>query len=458
MIRHNVLHCFFWTKAVLAMAMALFCLFWFCWRIYDLHTRATPAFFDGLQPIVITNPDGTTSKDCAYNSASPYGRLEPQVAGQSIGFSLDWSYDTPKRVVDLLNGFRPTVYNAYMDFGPLLVNYYDQSMLNWYGSEAGRVGAMLELTVQIAGPNAVRVLTDEHFDALSKGVAAVNSAYGVPVLLRFGHEMNGPWSTYGFDPTGYIPCFQAMTNSLRRHTNMTAMVWAPNVGFGYPFGTSGGITLPSNGSANFLAMDTNRDGVITSQDDPYGPYWPGAEYVDWVGISLYYYPPDEFKNHAMPEGYFDAYLTGTGYNQDGTDAWKTNYNFYKRYASPDGFNKAMMLPETGSPYLYTNLPGDTPGPSASLAGDALAQTASQLHEEWYSSILKNTTVLQKYPKLKIIVQFEEQKLLANFWRDWRVLNNTESRTSFVNGLKTWGSDLKQSSAFVYSCNGDVKLA
>ncbi|KAJ3005281.1 UNVERIFIED_CONTAM: hypothetical protein HDU68_004677 [Siphonaria sp. JEL0065] len=118
----------------------------------------------------------------------------------------------------------------------------------------------------------------------------------------------------------------------------------------------------------------------------------------------------------------------------------------------------MLLPETGSPYLYTNLPGDIPGPSASVAGDPLAQTASQLHEEWYSSILKNSTVLQKYPKLKIIVQFEEQKLLANFWRDWRVLNNTESRTSFVNGLKTWGSDLKQSGAFVYSCNGDVKLA
>ncbi|KAI9328085.1 glycoside hydrolase superfamily [Obelidium mucronatum] len=443
MIRHSVLHCLFWTKAVVAMAIGLFCMLWFSWRIYDLHSRATPAFFDGLQPIEITNEDGSARQDCAYNPKSGFARLEPQVPGQMLGFSLDWSYDTPTRIVDLLGGFRPTVFNAYMEFSPLFTGFYDQSMLNWYGSEAGRVGASLEITMLMAAP--VRSYTNEHFDALSKGLATINSAYGVPIYLRFGHEMNGPWSTYGFDPTGFIPCFQGMAISLRKFTNMTAMVWGPNIGFGYPFGSSGGIPLPAEGTANFIAMDTDKNGKIDKFDDPYGPYWPGAEYVDWVGLSLYYYPADEDKNYKVPDGFFEGYMTGTGHNQDPSDVWKTNYNFYKRYSSPEGFNKPMMLPETGAPFLI------------SVPGDPKAVTSGVIHDQWYASVF-NQTVVQKYPNLKIAVQFEELKFMATLWRDWRVLNSTSSTTAFLAGLKTWGSKLTQASKLTYLCNGEIKAA
>ena len=31
----------------------------------------------------------------------------------------------------------------------------------------------------------------------------------------------------------------------------------------------------------FAELDTNKDGKIDGLDDPYSPWWPGPEYVDW---------------------------------------------------------------------------------------------------------------------------------------------------------------------------------
>ena len=68
---------------------------------------------------------------------------------------------------------------------------------------------------------------------------------------------------------------------------------------GYPF--AGGLntpftpqsgTLTARTAANateFAALDTNKDGTFNERDDPYSPYYPGNEFVDWVGSSIYYY-------------------------------------------------------------------------------------------------------------------------------------------------------------------------
>jgi hypothetical protein len=59
----------------------------------------------------------------------------------------------------------------------------------------------------------------------------------------------------------------------------TQIIWAPNLGIGYPYGA----TLESiEGAANKRALDTNGDGVLDGQDDAYAPYYPGDEVVDAV--------------------------------------------------------------------------------------------------------------------------------------------------------------------------------
>ena len=53
---------------------------------------------------------------------------------------------------------------------------------------------------------------------------------------------------------------------------------------------------PARGTANYNAMDTNKDGLVNMHDDPFTPFWPGDEYVDWVGLSLEYFGLFNLKN------------------------------------------------------------------------------------------------------------------------------------------------------------------
>lgn len=64
------------------------------------------------------------------------------------------------------------------------------------------------------------------------------------------------------------------------------MVWAPNTAVGYPFNGAGKY-LPNADDPRFRQMDTNGDGKVDNADDPFAPYYPGDDVVDWVGISLY---------------------------------------------------------------------------------------------------------------------------------------------------------------------------
>ncbi len=63
------------------------------------------------------------------------------------------------------------------------------------------------------------------------------------------------------------------------------MMWAPNTGIGYPYG----VQRAEISATDFNLLDTNKNGVLDELDDPYGAYWPGDDFVDWVGLSSYWY-------------------------------------------------------------------------------------------------------------------------------------------------------------------------
>jgi hypothetical protein len=76
---------------------------------------------------------------------------------------------------------------------------------------------------------------------------------GVPIFLRWASEMNGPWTKYGKDPKQYIEKFRLISRIMKAEAPNVAMVWTP---FAEP--------------QRFIAQ-----------------YYPGDEYVDWVGINIY---------------------------------------------------------------------------------------------------------------------------------------------------------------------------
>lgn len=112
-------------------------------------------------------------------------------------------------------------------------------------------------------------------------------------------------------------------------------MWAANTAIGYPYNVKrADMKTPSD----FALLDTNQNGELDSLDDPYGPYWPGDEFVDWVGISSYWYP-DSMGEVNPSDGFFTETLAGNGRVTKERYQVSNFLNFYKRFAEEK--NKPM---------------------------------------------------------------------------------------------------------------------
>ena len=220
------------------------------------------------------------------------------------------------------------------------------------------------------------------------------------------------------------------------------MVWGPNLGINYPF-RGGGRPYPTmeTDPINFMALDTNGDGIINYLDDPYGPYYPGDDFVDWIGMSLYWYPDEGTGfNGPVPATYFRDQLMGFGPTveqfsplalQDGGLR-----QFYRRFVQEK--NKPMMIPETGAPW-FENIVGTA--------------TELQLKQNWWRQIYNSRGDFQN---LKMIVHFEEKKSDAQMSeRDWRILNNPSVLNAFKADINSWKKDLLFGTELYYNCDGSV---
>ncbi|MDQ6421005.1 glycosyl hydrolase [Paenibacillus sp. LHD-117] len=77
---------------------------------------------------------------------------------------------------------------------------------------------------------------------------------GIPIFLRFANEMNGSWvEWYEENPADYINKFRIVAKVFKEEAPGVAIVWAPG----------------------YFPVDNIE------------AYYPGDEYVDWVGVSMY---------------------------------------------------------------------------------------------------------------------------------------------------------------------------
>ncbi|KAJ1552035.1 hypothetical protein HK405_012931 [Cladochytrium tenue] len=438
-VRHAVLHAFFWAKVVTAMLLSLFGLSYLTYKVIDLHQNASPPDY-GTPPV--SKPVSTTSGSCETQSGG-LARLQPPTSGKAMfGFSLDWAAMTPTQAIAKL-GYHPAIFNTFMELSMDNNPVYDTNMLNWFASEVAKVGGILEVTM--APTSNISEVSDAAMLTLAQQLRDININRGVPVLLRYGHEMNGDWTMYGYRPLAFTASFQRMATILRTQTNLTAMVWGPNVGLAYPFTVSAGLSPPPTSGPEFDALDTNHDGVLNTQDDPYSPYYPGDEYVDWVGLSLYYYPL-QHVNEAVEDEYFYDSMVGNGPliplivdSINITPTYIATRNFYNNFAA--GHKKPMILPETGSPFLQD---------IAANAGEIPIKMG------WWNQLM-STNTSTSFPYLLAYVNFEEEKELDNHLDDWRLLNSSAVLTTFQQKLSTWESNLIQGTSLSFSCDGSVSL-
>jgi mannan endo-1,4-beta-mannosidase len=148
---------------------------------------------------------------------------------------------------------------------PRLVLYYS----GWYepfqtafAKTAARHGAEVLVQIQPFGVTLARIAAG-HYDGYLRTYARQVAVFGRPVVIGFGHEMNGRWYPwgYGHEPGSvFVAAWRHVVTVFRR-----------------------------SGAANVRWLWTVSSGV----DRPLRPYWPGSRYVTWVGIDGYYYRPGQ---------------------------------------------------------------------------------------------------------------------------------------------------------------------
>lgn len=113
-------------------------------------------------------------------------------------------------------------------------------------------GDIVELALEPAGALSTVDTGGEYLQNLAKEM----ENYGCKFILRFANEMNdptcAPWA--GEPPADYIRTYRAVADIFRQYAPSVALLWAPNF-------------FPAN----------------------YADYYPGDAYVDYVGMSSYYY-------------------------------------------------------------------------------------------------------------------------------------------------------------------------
>ena len=312
--------------------------------------------------------------------------------------NLDWANQTVAEVGESL-GVTPAV---WVQFVPFPLDTAARTNLAGFFEQVGAVGAYGLITLEPR--EGLAAVTPEAAAELATLLEAAWTDHGVATFVRFAHEMNGSWYPWAQQPEAYVEAFRVVADAVHE-TTASATVWAPNDGAGYPF--AGGAFEAAPGSPERAALDTNGDGDLTPADDPYAPYWPGDDAVDWVGMSLYFwglqYPWGE--NELAPAGRFVAQLTGqpTGAHPDEVAV----PDFYATYA--EGHDKPMAIIETAALY---DPAGD--GPDAAAVKSA-----------WFEQVFSDET-RGRFSRIGMINWFEWQKPEPEVDReiDWRLAGDS----------------------------------
>ena len=133
-----------------------------------------------------------------------------------------------------------------------------------FATTAAEHGAVPLVQINPFGVSVAAIASGQYDGYLSSYAEAVR-AYRHPVILSFGHEMNGhwyPWASTQTSPADFVAAWQHIVTLFRElGVQNVTWLWTVNI-----IDTTGGIPSP-------------------------GPWWPGSSYVTWVGIDGYYSSP-----------------------------------------------------------------------------------------------------------------------------------------------------------------------
>lgn len=194
----------------------------------------------------------------AVATSNPPPKASPLVLGLRADGLPD--YDSAFDRVERLQGRDPSLVMWYVDWTTDLIDPASLERLRARGItplitwEPWNARAATE--VPGAAPAEIAAgASDGYLRASARDAAA----FGGPLLLRFGHEMNGDWYPWGRThaaPADYVRAFRHIVSIFRAEgaTNVR-FVWSPN--------------------------------VASRPESAYAAWFPGDAWVDWVGVDGY---------------------------------------------------------------------------------------------------------------------------------------------------------------------------
>jgi glycosyl hydrolase family 26 len=162
-----------------------------------------------------------------------------------------------------------TAFTSATGAKPDLVMYYS----GWYepfpssfATTAAKNGAVPLVQMDPDGIS-VAAIASGRYDGYLSAYAETVRAYRHPVILSFGHEMNGSWSSWGYRktaPATFVAAWRHIVTLFRElGAGNVTWLWTINI------------------------VNNTEHGKIP----PPAPWWPGNSYVTWVGIDGYYLKP-----------------------------------------------------------------------------------------------------------------------------------------------------------------------
>jgi len=195
----------------------------------------------------------------------------------------------------------------------------------------------------------------------------------VPIYLRFAAEFD-IWTTLA-EPEEFVYAFRYVSKYFKSRNDNVAMVWSPN-----------------QVSNWYIDIDD---------------YYPGDEYVDWVGISLY------------AQKYF---LGDPNQKEENEIVFKSGKNSnpvisVKEIVEKYGNRKPIMLSESGCGHKLVK------------SGENTTDFAVQRLKEYYSYLP------MVYPQIKLIAYFDWYVDAASEKNDFRLSTNTKLQNEYLKLVK-----------------------
>jgi mannan endo-1,4-beta-mannosidase len=161
-----------------------------------------------------------------------------------------------------------TAFTKATGVSPRVVSYYSgwmESFQTGFAAQAVKHGALPLVQIDPTKISLAAIASGQYDDYLRTYADSVRS-FDHKVILGFGHEMNGPWYSWGWTHTRakvFVAAWRHIVDVFRQQgASNVIWLWTVNV-------------------------DPPNDNAIQNP----ARWWPGSTYVNWVGIDGYYYKP-----------------------------------------------------------------------------------------------------------------------------------------------------------------------